>query len=593
MKMRENTPEGVLSNWLALQCGMLPGVVCASVYLSQNSTPQNATPQVKLACVWPKHASSTETLAGIARSAISKQNPVVSNKRVGSHVEIASPLFYDNNLIGALSVEIECSSEQQQRAVIQLLQWGGNWLELLLQENSDTDTDLRGIIFTLLAGVLDQNSLLGAASSTATELASYLQCDRVSIGFVEGRRSKLFTINNSALFEEKSNLVRKIESAMDEALDQDSSIVFPQAEWRTDCIGISHAELFKSYSSTYICTVPLGGNGRLFGAITFERNASPFAEKDIEFCEIACSLIGPVLDLKRSEDRSLIAKFTQSIRKTFINLVGPESTSAKITIAAAFALLTFFSLASGAYRVSGNAFLEGTVQQAVIAPGNGYLESATARAGDLVRKGQVLGRLEDKMLKLEQQRWSGQRDQLIREYRAALAKHDRAQSRILSARVSQAEAQLELLKVQLARTEFVAPFDGVVVSGDLSQEFGSPLERGRVLFEIAPLDSYRVVIEVDETEISSIAIGQTGELVLAALPGVVMPIQIGKITPISTAQDRRNYFRVEALLTAPTAKLRPGMQGVGKISIDTRKLIWIWTHKLTDWVRFWLWTWWP
>jgi hypothetical protein len=32
---------------------------------------------------------------------------------------------------------------------------------------------------------------------------------------------------------------------------------------------------------------------------------------------------------------------------------------------------------------------------------------------------------------------------------------------------------------------------------------------------------------------------------------------------------------------------------VGKITIDRRKLIWIWTHELVDWLRLKLWAWWP
>ena len=40
-------------------------------------------------------------------------------------------------------------------------------------------------------------------------------------------------------------------------------------------------------------------------------------------------------------------------------------------------------------------------------------------------------------------------------------------------------------------------------------------------------------------------------------------------------------------------KLRPGMEGVGKISIDRRKLIWVWTHKAVDWLRLQIWKWKP
>ena len=78
---------------------------------------------------------------------------------------------------------------------------------------------------------------------------------------------------------------------------------------------------------------------------------------------------------------------------------------------------------------------------------------------DVVRP-QVLASLEDRDLNLEKRRWAGKREQLSREYREAMAGHDRAQVNILKAQLDQASAQLELAEEQLARAQLVAPFAG-------------------------------------------------------------------------------------------------------------------------------------
>ena len=182
----------------------------------------------------------------------------------------------------------------------------------------------------------------------------------------------------------------------------------------------------------------------------------------------------------------------------------------------------------------------------------------------------------------------------LSEYSEALANHERAQMRILTSLIEQADAQIALIEEQLARTRIVAPFDGFVVAGDLSQSLGAPVERGDVLFEVAPLDSYRVILDVDEREISDVRVGQTGQLALTGMPRDSLAIQVEKITPISSSEDGRNFFRVEArLLGEPSPKLRPGMEGVGKIFVDERKLVWIWTYKIVHWFRMFLWSWWP
>jgi multidrug resistance efflux pump len=164
---------------------------------------------------------------------------------------------------------------------------------------------------------------------------------------------------------------------------------------------------------------------------------------------------------------------------------------------------------------------------------------------------------------------------------------------VVGAQVNQAEAQLQLINEKLARSRISAPFDGIVVSGDLSQLLGTPVEQGKVLFEIAPLDAYRVILKVDERDITYLAVGQEGELVLSGIPGARQPFTVARITPVSTADEGRNYFRVEAKMAVVSERLRPGMEGVGKVAIGERRLIWIWTHKLIDWVRLAFWSWMP
>jgi multidrug efflux pump subunit AcrA (membrane-fusion protein) len=139
----------------------------------------------------------------------------------------------------------------------------------------------------------------------------------------------------------------------------------------------------------------------------------------------------------------------------------------------------------------------------------------------------------------------------------------------------------------------VAPFDGLVITGDLSQTLGSPVQRGQVLFEIAPLEDYRLRLRVDERQINQIKLGQKGTLILNSLPEEPLPMTIRKVTPVATAEEGHNLFMVEADLDRSLASLRPGMEGYGKVDIDERKLIWIWTHDVYDWLRLWVWSWWP
>ena len=135
--------------------------------------------------------------------------------------------------------------------------------------------------------------------------------------------------------------------------------------------------------------------------------------------------------------------------------------------------------------------------------------------------------------------------------------------------------------------------DGIVVSGDLSQLLGAPVEQGKLLFEIAPLDEYRVILQVDERDIAQLKVGQRGELALSGLPHERLPFVVSQIAPVSTPDEGRNSFRVEAQIEHPSQRLRPGMEGVGKVEIGRRRLLWVWTHNLVDWLRLAAWNWLP
>jgi len=256
-------------------------------------------------------------------------------------------------------------------------------------------------------------------------------------------------------------------------------------------------------------------------------------------------------------------------------------------------LIAALALIETDYQVRAKTIIEGEIHRSAVAPFEGFVAASFVRAGDIVRKGQPLCLLEDRDLRLERDRWNAEREQRLRELREAMATHELTQVQVIRAQVEQAQAELALVEEKLTRARVVAPFDGIVISGDLSQLIGSPVELGKKLFEIAPLDKYRVVLQVDETDIGYVRAGQDGRLLIAGIAGDSLSFKVTKVTPVATATDGQNFFRVEAQLADLPENLRPGMQGVGKVGVGERRLWWILTHGFTDWLRLTLWKWMP
>jgi RND family efflux transporter MFP subunit len=355
-----------------------------------------------------------------------------------------------------------------------------------------------------------------------------------------------------------------------------------------------HEALSRQQAMANIVTFPLYHQGQYYGAITCERGADqPFSTSDIEFIRAIAALSGPALENKHANDRPLPVKVKNAAQQQLERLFGTGYLGRKFALVVVVCLVLFLSFAVGEYRLTADTSLEGAIRRAIVAPFDGYIDQAPLRAGDLVKKGQLLCSLDDRDLQLEKLVKVSQYQQISRQYQESVAKRDRAKAGIIKAQMAQTQAELDLLESKLERTRLTAPFTGLLVRGDLSQRFGGAVEQGEVLFEITPLDAYRVILKVDERRIVDVKIGQRGALILTSLPQKPYQFTVDLITPISNAEEGRNYFRVEAHLTYIDDSLRPGMEGVGKISIDRRKLISIWSRDLVEWVKLTLWNWLP
>jgi multidrug resistance efflux pump len=168
----------------------------------------------------------------------------------------------------------------------------------------------------------------------------------------------------------------------------------------------------------------------------------------------------------------------------------------------------------------------------------------------------------------------------------ALATQDRAALAIAQAKLDQAQAQADLAAENLARATIRAPFDGIVLEGDLSQSLGAPLKRGDTLMTVAPRQRFRVIVEVGERDIARARIGAPGTLTLASQPGAPLDFVVSRISPVAIARDGRNFFEVEGRLDQVPPLLNPGLKGVARIAAGPEPLGWIWTHRLIDWLRY-------
>jgi len=132
--------------------------------------------------------------------------------------------------------------------------------------------------------------------------------------------------------------------------------------------------------------------------------------------------------------------------------------------------------------------------------------------------------------------------------------------------VQLAQANLDLLDDQIAKTTVVAPVDGVVITRNA--EPGSVVNVGAALLTLARLDELTITVYVPEDRVGEVSLGQTADVSVDSFPGVVFKAAVSYIsdqaefTPrnVETVSGRKNtVFAIKLRLNDTSEKLKPGM----------------------------------
>ncbi|MFN5048847.1 efflux RND transporter periplasmic adaptor subunit [Roseateles sp.] len=549
---------------------------------------------------WPQRGQPCSAeLALICEEALA-QGAALQRAQSGTSL-LAYPLLQRGALQGVVGLRFaEAAPPRHSR---DWLRWGLGWRRSPGTQGAGVEQDaLRErmlLTLELLTTALAEPDWRAACNNAVTETAHKLGCDRVCLGLLRGKRLRLQSLSNAADFSGRLDLAHALEAAMEEASDQGQALCLldgqPAPELPATLVLRDQQALLRGFGTGSVLSVPFMLDEKNQGVMVFEwpLHQAPSALA-LQMAHGLPPLLGRVLLDKRHAQRAWPLRLRDALAAQAAKVFGPRHALRKLMLLGLALLAAYLATATGPYRIGAQATLEGGVRRVIAAPFDGFVASAQVRAGQVVKQGDLLATLDDRDLRLESEKWASQQTQYAKQAQEAQAQHSLAQIQISLAQIRQAASQRRLSETMLARTAVRAPLDGLVVSGDLSQSLGAALKKGQTLFEISPLDAYRLILQVEETDIDTLAVGQRGSLMLTALPGETFNFSVRLLTPVASARDGRNLFRVEAELDPVgerAAQLRPGMEGIAKVEMGERHLLWIWTHRMGDWLRLQAWQW--
>lgn len=594
----------IVQNWLEQLCLMIPNVQAAIVVDHLDASINDDA-----VALWPNSTINCEIFFKNLPLLKAQSSPVVTiNKQIGRQtigeqgadktpietLMIAYPLSPTADFSGAVILEVAAKTTQQ-TVLLQMLQWGQSWLQLLLKntgaearEVAQSDDSLLTYL-AIVQAVLSCSNHQEALMTLVNEISRCWSFERVSLGVVNGNKIEVKALSHSAHFDARSNLVGNMRQAMAKVQNKPGGLCFPSSE------------TLMGRNDDVLISLPLQQNDQTVAVLLCEFPGEAADKHQLAIQYLAelntlAGLLGPLVILHQCAGQSIPEHIVSCSRARLAQLYQGQFGKLPLVGGLIFMLLMTGVIKSD-FRVATEARLEGRIQRAVVAPFDGYVDAAFARAGEQVEEGEVIAQLDDQPLQLEKRGWLSQKEEYQKQYRQELAALSHAKARIIKAQIAQANVQIAQVDSRLQRAKLVSPLSGMIIEGDLSRSLGAPVEQGQVLFEVAPLDDYRVVLKIHERDIAYLQRGQKGSLVLTAYPDEPIPLTVEQVAVVYEQEGDYTWYRTEAsipIALLPSAMLlRPGMEGLGKIEVGQKSYAWIGLHRLIDWLRLWFWSWTP
>jgi len=506
---------------------------------------------------------------------------------------VSRPLVVSLRLDGNSSLVVCLLAERQNGLPIQefllRLQLVSD-IPLLTQKPSTNDVNPAfDTILALLSKIVDQTEFQLSSMVLVNEICSKFLCARVSFGINVKGYCETVAISHLEKFSKNTDASLELVGVMEECSDQNAEILYPSKSNNT-LITVCHERYQRQQGMAQILSLPLRLEDRVWAVLVVE-SLKELTQKEVLTLRFFTNQISQIMKNQYQNSLGIHRRIAFKIRDWASFWLGVEKTFTKLLILV-FSLLTLY-ICTGTwdYKIEVSAQLVTDEVNFVSAPYDGIVFSVAAKAGDLVKKGDVLLTLDTQDLFLRQAESEAEVTRYMRETQKARADGRLADMNIAQARLEQAQAELYRINYYISMATLKAPRDGVIIQGDTKNLLGAPVAKGTSIFQIAnPVDLY-AELKVPERDISRIQIGGVGQIALISNPSQKYDFEIENLIPVATVDGSSgNIFLMKARLkTGVESWWRPGMSGTAKIDAGRQNILWILTHRIQDTLSLYLW----
>lgn len=448
-----------------------------------------------------------------------------------------------------------------------------------------------------ITSTLDLGRVLHAVVNTPSAVIPY---ERASIALDERGKLRLKAVSGMEQINPGAREITQLEGVIPAVSGGRESVfiaqrgddIDPRIEAPEEAMKAPFRKYFGETGMRAFYALPLADDEGRLGVLLFESSDPDFlTEAHMEMIRVLAG-------------QATVAVRNASLYKEvpFIGLLGPmlqkktkflalEKRRRLVYVAGAVAVALFLAIFPIPMRVDGTSTVASARSVQVQPEFDGVVRQVYVREGDHVQRGQVLADLEDWDYRAALAGAQAKFQTATMEMNRALASNDGAQAGIQGVQARYWASEVERARERLERTHLRALMDGWVTTPHVEDFTGRHLAAGDTLAEVADSSAARVDVAVDESEISLLRPDAAAAIKVEGFPTQTFRGHVAVVSPKSQAEGDARFFYARVDVSNPDGRLRPGMQGRGKISVGWRPIGYVLFRSPFMWFYSKLWWW--
>lgn len=426
-------------------------------------------------------------------------------------------------------------------------------------------------------------------------ISNQLQCEQVAFGSESRSKIKLQAISGVADFKPSSPGVASIRQAMEECLDEEASVAYPEIAATADQAIVVSRPIHQQWSSecnqSSVCSVPLTDGGDVVAVVSLRRSgAKPFTQQEIAKLSSMLESYGPSVRVVEKAGQPVGSRIKSAVQTKASSTMQKGAWGRRIALAGLLLASLWFLFGTLTYKPLCRSTITAANLRHFSAPFDGQLKSVLVKPGQRVTSGEALVEFDTSDLELEEISLQRQIASLEVQVKQSVSEGDLGQASMANARLAVLSTEIQAVRKRISEATVVAPADGVVVLSDLQQRIGQAFPQGEEILQFVVDGDWLLEIEVPDNIVSMVSPEQSGTFAPASDPTNKHEFRIQHVDGAASVIKDRNVFLARATFANQPQQMMTGMEGTSKLITVDRPVWWVALHGVIDWARmnFWL-----